>query len=950
MTALKRLPISKYAVLCLLFFIGKLAHASVHKSPNDLREYQAFQLPNQMKVLVISDPGADKAAASLDVDVGSNANPQDRAGLAHFLEHMLFLGTEKYPDAGEYQAFISSHGGSHNAYTAFENTNYFFDIKAEDLEPALDRFAQFFISPLFTAKYVDRERHAVHSEYQSKLREDGRRIYSVTKELLNDDHSYSRFSVGSLSTLKNTATDPIREDLIRFYEQCYSANLMSLVVSGPQPLTELKAMVEEKFSAVKDFGARPFRNTAPLYKAGSLPQRVAIKTIKDLRYLSMTFPTPEVRSHWRQKPLYYISSLIGYEGKGSLLSALKEKGWATGLSASTGTDLPNESSFQVNIALTPAGLQQEQQITSLFFQYVDLMKKNGVRKSLYEEEANLAAIQFRFQERSEPMHYVSQLSRQLQLYPINEVVRAPYLFEEFDAALINRFLARITPNNMLLAIKARNVETDRKDPWYQAQYKTSTIASEQLAALNSHTADDSLFIRANNPFIAQDLAIKAVQSPKSHPVVVLEKEGLTVWHHQDGSFKTPKANLYFNVMSAHANDSARNAVLTSLYTRMVKDQLNETLYDAYVAGLSTDIYPHLKGFSVRLSGYNDKLPVLLEHVVKALKDPTFEANRFNVVKQQYEEQLSNAKKDKPFNQAISEIFHLLLPQWSKEQKLAVLESVSFDDLNRFVPQLLSETELRVLAHGNLLQPEARALSAAVSDELLMQAKPELLAATPVVRLQKGQGLTQTLNLPHNDSAISVYFQGSDSGLKTRAEYAVLSELMASPFYSSLRTEKQLGYVVFGTPLQLRKAPGMALVVQSPVADPVTLESHIDSFMKEMNDRMVTMSEEQLEQYKRSVISRVMKNENSLSERSNRYWRQIDRNDADFLSREALAKSIAALSLSDLKDCFTKLDERRLTVRSFGIKHLQNASESEVAKKCDVEINTLKIRGEYMPEA
>ena len=79
-----------------------------------------------MKVMVISDPNTAKAAASLDVAVGSNANPEGREGLAHFLEHMLFLGTEKYPEAGDYQAFISSHGGNHNAYTAYENTNYFF--------------------------------------------------------------------------------------------------------------------------------------------------------------------------------------------------------------------------------------------------------------------------------------------------------------------------------------------------------------------------------------------------------------------------------------------------------------------------------------------------------------------------------------------------------------------------------------------------------------------------------------------------------------------------------------------------------------------------------------------------------------------------------------------------------------------------------------------------------
>ena len=99
---------------------------TIIQSQNDNRHYQAFTLDNKLKVLIISDPETKKAAASLDVFVGSSSDPEDRAGLAHFLEHMLFLGTEKYPDPDEYQTFIAQHGGSRNAFTAREHTNYFF--------------------------------------------------------------------------------------------------------------------------------------------------------------------------------------------------------------------------------------------------------------------------------------------------------------------------------------------------------------------------------------------------------------------------------------------------------------------------------------------------------------------------------------------------------------------------------------------------------------------------------------------------------------------------------------------------------------------------------------------------------------------------------------------------------------------------------------------------------
>ena len=109
------------------------------KSPNDDYQYRLLTLPNEMEVLLISDPATIKGAASLDINVGSGDNPEGRGGLAHFLEHMLFLGTDKYPDAAEYEEFITEHGGSRNAYTSFEHTNYFFDINQAYLPEAREQ-------------------------------------------------------------------------------------------------------------------------------------------------------------------------------------------------------------------------------------------------------------------------------------------------------------------------------------------------------------------------------------------------------------------------------------------------------------------------------------------------------------------------------------------------------------------------------------------------------------------------------------------------------------------------------------------------------------------------------------------------------------------------------------------------------------------------------------------
>ena len=139
------------------------------KAKGDKRDYRYLKLDNGMRCLLIHDAEADKAGAALDVHVGAALDPAPLYGTAHFLEHMLFQGTEKYPDENEYMDFISKNGGSNNAYTNLTDTNFHFDVSNEAFEETLDRLAQFFITPTFSESSSEREVNAVDSEFKMSL-------------------------------------------------------------------------------------------------------------------------------------------------------------------------------------------------------------------------------------------------------------------------------------------------------------------------------------------------------------------------------------------------------------------------------------------------------------------------------------------------------------------------------------------------------------------------------------------------------------------------------------------------------------------------------------------------------------------------------------------------------------------------------------------------------------
>ncbi len=910
--------------LLLLWTFAAQATSNVIKSPNDPRSYETMVLDNGLKVVLVSDPSTDKAAASLDVNIGSGSDPDGREGLTHFLEHMLFLGTEKYPDPAEYKEFMAARGGSENAYTSYSHTNYFFNIDKDFLEPALDRFAQFFIAPQFSPKYVSRERQVVHSEYTSKFTSDGRRSFYAKKQAMNPDHPYTRFSVGSNETLADRDGNSIRDELIRFYKSHYSANIMALAVVGKETLPQLRKWVEEKFSDIPNSGRTRLESDVPLFAPGQLPARIDIVPVKDRRALSLTFPVPPVEEYLRSKPTQFISHLLGYEGKGSLLSLLKEKGWSDGLSSGLGVNQPNSATMSVSIKLTPEGLERVDDVVTYVFRYIELMRKSGVAKWVFDEQRKLSELGFLYAEKSDPIGLARSLSSGFQLLPAEELLRGHYLLDEFDPDLIQEYLSYMRPDNMLLAVMAKGLDTDRRTDWYSVDYSLRPIKDETLSRWRSPTADAALALPGPNSFIPENLALKTSTRASSAPVALERRPGFELWHRLDTEFNLPLANFYFSVRSPVANDSPRHAVLTNLYVRLVNDQLTEFSYDADLAGLSYSLYKHIRGFSVRVSGYDDKQAILVRRIVDALRRPDIPDDRFEVAKENMIRGLRNARKNSPYRRAIDEVRLLLTePSWSEEQLLEAIGDVSAQDVRQFVPLLLGEVDVVALAHGNVDRDDALALGRVVEQGLVEPAKPVSVPSARVVKLASGDNYARDVANTQDDSAVVVYYQGPDKEFSTRARVGLLMNMMGPAFFEALRTEKELGYIVFASNMSILERPGIAFVVQSPIASPNALQGYIETFLDEYSANIAELDQTTFARHKAALLSDLLESDKQLDDRTNRYWNEIDREYYAFDLRQNLADAVNGVTLAELKASYEKLlrsrERKRLVVRAPGLR-------------------------------
>lgn len=906
---------------------------AVVKSENDKRDYRYLILDNQLRVLLISDPTTEKAAAALDIQVGANQNPADRTGLAHFLEHMLFLGTEKYPKAGEYQEFISQHGGRYNAFTAAENTNYFFEIDKDQLAPALDRFSQFFVAPLFSAEYVERERNAVHSEYMAKLKDDARREWDVYRELMNPAHPGAKFSVGNLTTLADRENNSVRDDMVRFYEQHYSSHLMSLVVLGSEPLNALEVMVREGFSSVAKRDINIETAYPPLFDPLSLPASLEIKPEKELRQLTFNFPIPNPDQFYRKKPYAYIAHLLGHEGRGSLLSLLKRLGWAEGLYAATSLHSRSDAVFQLSIQLTPQGVRARDQIVSLVFNSIEQLKVRGPSSWRYGELQQLAELDFHFQEKRAPMETVSSFAQKMSKYEPRDILRGDFLFTNFDASLIEKSLSFLNSKNLLLVLVAPDVEPFRITKLYSTPFTLRAQIPEILEL--KPTVRQELFLPEKNLFIPKRLSVKAGSMLEQRgaevdakPKVIYRNSHMRVWFAQDREFKQPRAQINLRIKSPLVAVNAEGAAQAQLFAALIVDQLNEFAYPASLAGIDFTLTANGRGYDMGIFGYSGRQGMLMNKIITAINTGRFKEDRFVLLKENLLRNWRNKNKDMPYQVLAQQIASLHLePSWSNTELIEALERKNFQQFNQFVSRQLIDAKADALFYGNYFRAEALKLAVLVEHELLNRRAGRDLP--PVVQLMLPEDSLKpwlyTHALDHNDHIVELLIQSPSSSPTDTAHMMLIRQLLQPAFYHQLRTEKQLGYIVGVLAAPLLDLENSLLVVQSPSATEAQIVAQMDLFL----DEQASMLTDNFVMNQQSLIKKLQEPARSLKEQSERYWASITTYDENFMRREALAEAVAAISPASLNDFYKRIflnKNRRLWLTSAGFDQRDNFSE------------------------
>lgn len=916
----------------------------------DKSEYRRFRLENGLKVLMVSNPEFNKSAAALDVLAGSMDDPSDKQGLAHYHEHMLFLGTEKYPEPDEFMNYLRTRGGYANAYTAGSHTNYQMEVHHWAFQPALDRFSRFFIDPIFNPDFSEREKMAVQQEYEKNRMDDNWRSRQVLVSHYAKGHPERHFSIGNLETLGNVKPS----DLNRFREETYSADRMALVLMSTAGLDEMEQWVREYFSQVPGRNL-PEREWPPGFiKKSESFRLIRVRTIKDIRELNLIFELPSLTRHYRSKPGELLGFIVGHEGEGSLLAGLKEQGLATALSAGAYESTTDYGTFHVNIELTEKGYEQVHQVLEACYGYFKLLRQSSFPEQIYSEISKKAKFDYAFTARGEGQAMASRYATQINQTGLKEVEKIGVIYEGIDSKVWESFVSRLIPENALTMLEAMDVPVEMEEPYFGAMYSYSTDSGEVMSFLKSAEPQEWMSLPRENPFLPDELPIR-----ENYPVKITDEPGLEIWHSRDIEFDRPRVFLDFEMRYPKSRVNLEQVMLRSLYFQCVREQLNEINYPASMAGIHFSFGSGLESANITLHGYDRGVEKLYRTAVEKVNAITLSEERFEAIKEKMLRNIRNFDMQAAWviSRQASNRMHKEV-EYPMKDKLEALEKINLQQVRGLAGSAFRGTSLRAVAHGNYKAEDVVEMARDLSEKLGTGKAPKKILgmSLPGEKLfrqgylsfdRPGKWVYREKLKTDNSCFRRNYFLGRDN--PANIAFSMVTENLLKPrFYSEMRTKRKLGYLVWSAAYSDRLNRYYTFIVQSGTHTAKDLRDNADEVLPQIIEEIRQLPEELFEEAKQAAIHQLREKDKTIHSRGLRYRAILFEEDGDFEKREKIIHELEKLDLKSLVEQAEKLflsDEvASITLLHFAFHHPMPPGETEGEVK---EIESFKKRMRYL---
>ncbi|MCB0421047.1 MAG: insulinase family protein [Bdellovibrionales bacterium] len=837
---------------------------------------KAIKLSNGLDIYLVSDPYITQGSASVNVAVGSLADPKNYQGLAHYLEHMLFLGTEKFPVVGEYDKYLGQNQGQSNAYTDDENTNYFFDVNADALEGALDRFAQFFISPKFDVRYIEKELQNVQLEYDKNIENDYWREQRVIKLASVSGHPLSYFGIGNKESLTGIPQAVLKD----FHKKYYIAPAMKLVIIGPQKIDVLEGWAKKYFSGIASKKYKKPTFSSKVVDSNSLPRLLRVPSIVDKESLTMRFYLPTVEPYWAVKPIDKLATLLGDEGPGSLLSVLKEQGFAVEL-RSGGTNWSFASNLQLNIRLTDMGLKNWPVVVEKVFAYIQILKSAALTESVLSDIVKTRQLRYLFDFEPKTSNEALEITNYMQLHPVQEAIERAQLVYDNDAAVFSKFVNELTPENLLILHSGKGHQNLKKyDEKWKIPYDEISLKDDaRVEAWRNPRDEPKLFLPEKNEFLPENIAsLQLLGTPDIEPQKVLDQKYVKIWSMVDHEFKRPKVSATFQLFHKQIRGMKppQTAALARLATIAVAEKVNSWLYSGSLVGYGYTALIRTRKSSLVFNGYSDQFFDKGNEFLKKVSELDLSASEMKRVKEKAFQEIAQLKKQDAFRHAmmgLSQHFEKEAIDFNEEE--IWIQKATWSQLKKFLDHQFQYFKLIGFIYGNVdvlkIEPFTNSILSSLGKGRWKGVDGKGLEYG-VLKPHRFVHLQKSISVP-NSGWYRVFFAAVPSQKRSRAMTQLAAAVLNSAFYQEMRTQKNFGYIVDSWASNSPETDALSFLIQTgrPLSE---VETAVMEWMPKSVESVTKMSTSDFAEYKAALATKILSPPVNFTEKMEKKSRQI----------------------------------------------------------------------------
>ena len=873
----------------------------IKKPKFDLRKFKGGKLNNDIKYILINDTTLDKSYVTVSINSGCINDPIEYQGLSHFLEHLLFMGSKKYPDSSYFMNIINKHGGYTNAFTELEYTVYFFNIFNEGLNDIIDIFSRFFIDPLFNENYINKEINAINSEHQKNINNDNWNINQLMYYLTNNNSQLNKFYTGSYNTLNKKN---IREKLIEFYKYFYNNKNISICIASSKSFDELKDIITNTFGNINNESNYILTINKP-FLTENINKTFHIKTFSNIYDIYYIWEIPLLYTNYKYKQFDILAEIIKNKSENSLIFYLKNMGYINNINI----EINDEGLFIIKLSICENEIHNINKIETILFSTLYKIYNLDLHKySLYYQQ--IYNNNFNYNDKINIENLCILLANNHHKYNTSEVfINNFIIYEILSTSDYKQIYEKyINHNNYLKIIASKslekfNINIDNLKYLKLFEYNTEycyidfnkTIIDDKINIINIDI--DNNYLLNNYQNSKNNKIINYTKSDNNIPILV----GTKKWFGKYSKFNEPIVYILLHFNNIKYFESPMNYILTNLsnyiLNYLITIILNKPLLLYNYISISNCEFTNSINISIKSINNFDKLFLFINEINNFIANIKI---YFNILSKKYIDNLIILFKKKLNNIIYYNSWNytnfIIKNNFSISVLINELDNINYNIIKNYINTLFDNSSLTSIIYGNVDFCNIKNIFKKFN--IYFKQLNYNLSKKNILKTILGNTHYKIIIHPNINEKSNCYTNYYYIGKFKPKKYILLKlfiNMVSQDFFNFIRTENQLGYLCS---MDIEIYNNKYYIIQK-----VQSEKNIDiieNYINQFNNNIIEL----IKSLKINDFINILKNEllefdNSMYELYSKYINEILNRTFLFNRKEILFKKINNINYSKL---------------------------------------------------